>query len=100
MHATGGTGNGFVHQGATEVVGPGFQAYRGALCAHLDPRDLDVPNQGMQHEASHRVHEYGLAESRSRSGAPFTPEGRFHVHITQRHKLGNAACACLQLAQA
>lgn len=100
MHAARRAGNGFVHQCAAEIVGPGLQAQRGALGTHLDPRDLNILNQWMQHQPGDCVHEYSLTERRSRPRAPFSPQGRFHVDVTQWHEFGYASGARLQLAQA
>ena len=99
VDAAGGTGNGFVHQGTTEVVGPGVQADGCTLRAHLHPRSLNVSDQRVQHQASDRVHEYGLTECGTRPGLSFAPQGGFHMNIAQRYELGNAAGARLQLTQ-
>lgn len=95
VYATGGTGDGFVHQSPTEVVGPGIQAQRGTARAHFYPRNLNVPDQGIQHQAGYRVHEHGLAECGARTGLSLTPQRSLHMNIAQRHELGNTAGACL-----
>lgn len=100
VDAAGGTGDGLIHQGTTQVIGPGVQADRSALRAHLYPRDLNIRYQGVQYEPGDRVHEYGLAECGARPGLAFAPQGGFHMDIAERYELGNAAGACLQLTQA
>ena len=100
MYAARGSGDGLVHQRPAQIVGPGVQAYGGALRTHLHPGRLDVLDQRMQDQPGHGVHQYGLAKARTRSRSTFTPQWRFHVHIAQRHKFGDAACTRLQGAQA
>src|SRR5262249_51892486 len=59
------SGDGLVHQRATEIVGAAAQTCLHAVAAHLHPGGLNVGDQRVQREAGHRVHQPRLPEGRT-----------------------------------
>ena len=83
---------------ATEIVGAGLQAGADAVEAHLHPRHLDVLDERVEREPRHRMHQHRLAERRPAARRALVIDRRLHVHERQRHELGEAAGAHLQVA--
>src|SRR5581483_7385937 len=73
VHSTGRARNGLVHECAAHIVSAGVQTDSQAFGAHLDPGGLDIRNHRVEREPRDGVHQYRLAQSRSRAGAATTP---------------------------
>src|ERR1700694_2884343 len=86
-----------VHQGATEIVGSCLQTSFDAFATHLYPRDLNICNVGIEHQARPCVHQDSFTEGWSFARSAFPVDGSLHMHEGQGHKFGNAARAFLQL---
>lgn len=66
---------------------------------HLDPRGLDVGHVRVQRQARNRMRQEALPQSGAPAGTAPEVQRRLHVHKGQRHKLGDAAAAFLQVSQ-
>ena len=91
-----GTGDALVHEGTAEVVCTRAQAGFHAVRAHFDPRDLDVGDVGVEHQAGNRVHEDCFAEGWPFARPSFPIDGCLHMDKGQGDKFCEAAGACLQ----
>ena len=60
-----GAGDGFVHQGAAQVVGASLEGDSDARRSHLYPGSLDIGDFRVQGQPGHRVDQHGLAIVRS-----------------------------------
>lgn len=98
VSSAGGSRNTFIHQSAAKIIRTGVETSGHPLLAHLDPRDLNIRNDGMQSETRHRVHQQGFTKSGPRSCASLAIQRCFHGHKGQRHKFGKAAGSFLQRA--
>src|ERR1700722_13340871 len=54
----------------------------------------------MQDQPGHGVHQYCFAKARARPRSSLTPQRGFHVHVAQRHKLGDPSRSRLKGPQA
>lgn len=65
VHRSGRASNAFVHKGAADVVCTRAKTPLHTLCAHLDPRRLNIRNMRMQSQSCDRVHQHRLAKRRA-----------------------------------
>ena len=89
-----------VHQRPAEVVAAGARAGAAPPSeAELHPRGLDVVDQPVEGDPPDRVDQHHLVPGRPRAGLALQEDRRGHVDEGQRHELGEAAGAPLDLAQ-
>lgn len=100
MDATRGARDGFVHERSTQIIGARLQTDGGALCSHLDPRRLDILDQGMERQPRYRMHEHGFPESRTAARTPLPPQRSLHMYVGKRHEFGNSSSPRLQRTKA
>ncbi len=90
-------GDDLPHQGSTEVVTAGIEKPRPAVETQLHPRGLDVGDQTIESDASHRVDEHYLVPGRTRTALASQIDRGAHVDERQRYKLGESSGASLDL---
>src|SRR3990170_6630796 len=95
-HAT----DGFLHQGAAEVVRATLEDDLTRLDTELHPRHLDIRDRAVEEDPGHRVHPAVVLEGRPGAGSAGEVDRRGLVDEGERNELGEAARLALDPSKA